>query len=46
MERATCYRAAAIWGLLAASGLRISEVIQLLWEDIEFAEGRVYAVNR
>lgn len=45
VERATCYRDAAIWCLLAATGLRISEVLQLLWEDIDFSEGKVYAVN-
>lgn len=44
VERATCYRDAAIWCLLAAAGLRISEVLQLLWEDI-FSEAKVYTVN-
>jgi integrase len=45
IQHATCYRDAAIWCLLAASGLRVSEVLQLLWEDIDFSEGKVYAVN-
>jgi len=45
ISKATCYRDAAIWCLLAASGLRISEVLQLLWEDVDVVEGKVYAMN-
>ncbi len=45
IRSATCYRDAALWSLMAATSLRASEVLQVLREDINYAERQIYAVD-
>ncbi|WP_161795733.1 tyrosine-type recombinase/integrase [Pseudomonas sp. C5pp] len=45
IRSAPSYRDAALWSLIAATSLRASEALQLLWADIDFERREVYAVN-
>lgn len=42
---ASCYRDAALWSLIAASGLRASEALQVLFDDVDIDERKVYAID-
>lgn len=44
IESAGSYRDSALWALCAATSMRISEALQVLWEDINFAEGTILCV--
>lgn len=41
LNQFTCYRDKALYAFCAASGCRVSEGLQLLWEDIDIAQGKV-----
>lgn len=45
IESFRTYRDKAIYAFLAASGARISEAMQLLWEDIDVTKGEVRLVD-
>lgn len=45
IRSATNYRNAALWSLMAATSLRVSEALQILLEDIDFKNRKVYAVD-
>jgi len=45
INSAQSYRDATFWSLIAATSLRASEGLQLLWEDIDFKNRAIYAVD-
>ncbi|MEG5266258.1 tyrosine-type recombinase/integrase [Pseudomonas sp. JDS28PS106] len=45
INSATSHRDAALWALIAATSLRASEALQVLWCDINFRKRQIYAVN-
>ncbi|UWF47870.1 site-specific integrase [Pseudomonas sp. N3-W] len=45
IRAATSYRDATLWALIAATSLRASEALQVLWEDVSTVAGEIYAVE-
>ncbi|MBJ7370693.1 MAG: site-specific integrase [Pseudomonas sp.] len=45
IREANSYRDAALWALMAATSLRASEALQVLWEDIDLVTREVFAVE-
>lgn len=45
LSQMTCYRDKALYAFCAASGCRISEALQLLWEDIDILEQKVRLID-
>ncbi|KPY73874.1 MULTISPECIES: tyrosine-type recombinase/integrase [Pseudomonas syringae group] len=43
IESATSYRNSALWALLAATSIRVSEAMQFLLEDVDIQNRKVYA---
>ena len=45
IRSATSYRDAALWALIAATSLRASEALQILWEDVLVPTREIYAME-
>lgn len=45
IRNAKSYRDSALWSLIAATNARPSEALQILFEDIDFVESKIFIVN-
>lgn len=45
IDSATSWRNGALWALLAGSSVRVSEGMQILWDDIDFANREVRIID-
>lgn len=45
IESASSWRNGALWSLLAGTSVRVSEGLQILWDDIDFSEREIYIID-